>query len=102
MSERKPSSARKGALSTGSATMSATTKAGTPSSTIITRLRVPSIITVAMPTETWNSDSRSSWPSGRSGEAASAKGRARMLSSLQELRSGVEAFHGRSSMACEM
>ena len=39
---------------------------GTPSSTIITRFRVPSSSTVAMPTETWNSDSRSSWPSGRS------------------------------------
>ena len=44
------------------AIISATTIAGTDSSTIITRFSVPSSSTVAMPTDTWNSDSRRSWP----------------------------------------
>ena len=49
MSERKPSSARNGATSTGIAIIAATTIAGTLSSTIITRFSVPSSITLAMP-----------------------------------------------------
>ena len=77
VSERKPMSARNGAYSTGSATITATSVAGTFSSTIITRLSVPTSSVSAMPTETWNSDSRSSRDSGRSGVAASAKGRKR-------------------------
>ena len=60
VSERKPISARNGAYSTGSATISATSVAGTSSSTIITRLSVPTSSVSAMPTETWNSDRRSS------------------------------------------
>jgi hypothetical protein len=79
LSERKPMSARSGANSTGSDTITATSAAGTPSSTIITRLRVPTSSTSAMPTDTWNSDSRSSRDSGRSGVAASANGRKRGL-----------------------
>ena len=38
----------------------ATMVAATPSSTIITRLSVPSSITAAMPTEIWKSDRRRS------------------------------------------
>ena len=60
MSERKPTSARNGANSSGSASMIATIQDGTASSTIITRLSVPISSTAAMPTVTWNSDSRSS------------------------------------------
>ena len=45
--------------------ISATSQAGTPSSRIITRFSVPTSSTRAMPTETWNSDSRSSRGSGR-------------------------------------
>ena len=63
--------------------MMATTVAATESSTIITRFSVPSSITVAMPTDTWNSDSRSSWPIGRPGLAASAKGSSRAVSALR-------------------
>ena len=75
VSERKPRSVRNGAIRTGSAIMKATMVAGTDSSTIITRLSVPSSITVAMPTETWNSDSLSNCPIGNPSLAASAKGR---------------------------
>ncbi len=57
--------------------MMATSEAGTSSSTIITRFSVPTSSTSAMPTEAWNSDSRSRRDSGRSGVAASAKGRKR-------------------------
>ena len=67
-------SARKGAKSTGSATIAATSQAGMPSSTIITRLRVPLSSTSDNPTETWKSDRRRSRKSGSSGVAASAKG----------------------------
>jgi len=59
------------------ATITATSDAGTLSSTIITRLRVPTSSTRAMPTDTWNSDRRNRRGSGRSGDAASAKGRKR-------------------------
>jgi hypothetical protein len=62
VSERKPISARNGANTSGSATISATSQAGTPSSTIITRFSVPTSSAVAMPTDTWNSDRRSSRP----------------------------------------
>jgi len=57
--------------------MMATSDAGTPSSTIITRFSVPTSRTSAMPTDTWNKDSRSRRGRGRSGVAASAKGRKR-------------------------
>ncbi len=57
------------------ATMAATRAAGTFISTIMTRLSVPVSRTVVMPTETWNSDSRSRRPRGSSVVAASAKGR---------------------------
>ena len=77
MSERKPISARNGANTSGSDTITATSQVGTPSSTIITRLSVPFSSTTAMPTETWNSDSRSRRPSGSSAVAASANGRKR-------------------------
>ena len=63
--------------------MIATSETGTPSSTIITRFRVPISSTRAMPTETWNSDRRSSLDSGSSGVAASAKGRKRGPSLIQ-------------------
>ena len=78
MSERWPISARNGAKTIGSATMKATTEAGTPSSTIITRFSVPVSSTIAMPTETWNSDRRSRRDSGRPSLAASANGRKRV------------------------
>ena len=45
------------------------------SSTIMTRFSVPISSTSAMPTVTWNSDSRSRRDNGKSGVAASAKGR---------------------------
>ena len=66
--------ARKGAATSGSATISATSQAAMCSSTIITRFSVPTISAAARPTDTWNSDSRSSRDSGRSAVAASAKG----------------------------
>ena len=44
--------ARSGATTIGSATISATSQAATPSSTIITRFSVPTIKAVAMPTDT--------------------------------------------------
>ena len=59
LSERKPISARNGANSSGSESISATSQTGTPSSTIITRFSVPISSTTAMPTVTWNSDRRS-------------------------------------------
>ena len=71
------SSARKGAYSTGNATITATSVAGTFSSTIITRLSVPTSKVSAMPTDTWNSDRRSNRDNGKSGVAASANGRKR-------------------------
>jgi len=52
LSERKPTSARNGAYSSGSASITATRAAGTCSSTIITRLSVPTSSTSAMPTDT--------------------------------------------------
>ena len=51
----------------------------------MTRLSVPISSTIAMPTETWNSDSRSSRPSGSSVVAASANGRKRVPSRIQPL-----------------
>ena len=50
-SERKPIRARKGANNKGKAIMMATKAAGTLSSTIMTRLRVPISMAKAMPTE---------------------------------------------------
>ena len=64
VSERKPITARNGAAISGSEIVIATSDAGTPSSTIITRFSVPISSTVAMPTDTWNNDSRSSLRSG--------------------------------------
>ena len=75
VSERKPMMARNGDSSSGSATIEATSQAGTASSTIITRFSVPITSASAMPTETWNSDSRSSRDSGSSALTASAIGR---------------------------
>ena len=75
MSDLKPTSARNGANTSGSATISATSQAAMPISTIITRFSVPISSTVAMPTDSWKNDSRSNRPSGNSSVAASAKGR---------------------------
>ncbi len=82
-SERKPISARNGAATSGRATINATSHAPTPNSRIITRLSVPTIRAVAMPTATWNSAKRTRRGSGRSGDAASAKGRNRAGTSAQ-------------------
>ena len=62
MSDLKPTTARNGANTSGSETITATSQAGTPSSTIMTRLSVPISSTTAMPTVTWNSDRRSRRP----------------------------------------
>jgi hypothetical protein len=77
LSERKPIRVRKGAKTSGSASIAATTVADTPSSTIITRFSVPYSITSAIPTDSWNSDSLSRRDSGTSAVATSAKGRNR-------------------------
>ena len=66
--------ARKGAATNGSATISATSQAAMCNSTIITRFSVPTISAAARPTDTWKSDKRSSRDSGRLALAASAKG----------------------------
>ncbi len=79
VSDLKPIRARRGAKNNGSDTAIATTVVGTPSSTIITRLRVPLRSTRAIATETWKSESRSKRPSGNSAVAASANGRKRGL-----------------------
>ena len=63
--------------------MTATSHAGTPSSTIMTRLSVPISSTTARPTETWNNDRRSRRPNGSSGVAASANGRNRVPTCVQ-------------------
>jgi hypothetical protein len=110
VSERKPISARNGANTSGSATISATSQAGTPSSTIITRFSVPFSSTIAMPTDTWNSDRRSSRPSGSSGVAASANGRKRVPTRAQLPPAGVQpsdaaepdSLLATSSSACEV
>ncbi len=52
VSDRWPRKARNGATSTGMAIISATTIAGTLSSTIITRFSVPRSSAVAIPTDT--------------------------------------------------
>jgi hypothetical protein len=52
VSDLNPISARNGANTSGSDTISATSHVGTPSSTIITRLSVPLSSTTAMPTDT--------------------------------------------------
>ena len=84
--------------------MQATIHEGTPSSTIITRFSVPISSTTAMPTVTWNSDSRSSRPIGSSGVAASANGRKRGPKLMSPLTmAALAAFHGRAtSSASEM
>ena len=89
VSERKPTSARNGANTSGSEIITATSQAGTSSSTIITRFSVPISSTTAMPTETWNSDRRSRRPSGNSGVAASANGRNRVPTCVQVRASRV-------------
>jgi hypothetical protein len=78
LSDLNPISVRSGANTSGKATIAATRLDERPSSTIITRLSVPVTSTAAIPTEIWNSDSRSRRPSGRSSVAASAKGRKRV------------------------
>ncbi len=75
VSDRKPTNARNGANTSGRPTIADTSHADMPSSTIITRFSVPISSTVAMPTVTWNSDSRSSRFSGSVSLAASANGR---------------------------
>ena len=77
VSDLKPITARNGANSSGSEIMIPTSEAGTSSSTIMTRLSVPTSSVNAMPTDTWNKESRSRRPSGKSGVATSAKGRKR-------------------------
>ena len=62
----------------GMATAKATHQAGTCSSTIMTRLSVPTSNAVTMPITTWNSDRRSKRAMGSSGEAASANGMKRV------------------------
>ena len=52
MSDLNPIKARNGAKTKGSASIPPTSVAGTPSSTIITRFKVPIIKTSAMPTVT--------------------------------------------------
>ena len=104
MSDRKPTSARNGANTSGSETMRATSQAGTPSSTIMTRFSVPISSTTAMPTETWNSDRRSRRPSGSSAVAASANGRKRGPSTIQ-VRASVwlmRIMSARISSACDV
>ena len=64
-------------LKSGREIMVATSALGTPSSTIMTRLRVPFSSTSAIATETWNRERRSNRPSGSSPVAASANGRSR-------------------------
>jgi hypothetical protein len=66
-----------GAKIIGKETIIDTSDAGTLSSTIITRFRVPTNNTKAMPTDTWNRDSLSNLPRGNSEDAASAKGKKR-------------------------
>ena len=88
-----PISARSGANSSGSDTIAATTEADMPSSTIITRLSVPVSSTAAIPTDTWNSDSRSSRPSGSSSVAASANGRKRVPTRFQKALIARRARH---------
>ena len=66
--------ARAGAKINGKPTMAATSQAGTPNSTIMTRFSVPISKTIAMPTVTWNKLSRSKRPIGSVGDATSAKG----------------------------
>jgi hypothetical protein len=61
----------------GKETIIDTSDAGICNSTIITRFKVPTKSTRAMPTDTWNRDSLSNLPSGSSAEAASAKGKNR-------------------------
>ena len=61
----------------GKETMIDTSDAGTCNSTIITRFKVPTKSTRAIPTDTWNKDSLSNLLSGNSAEAASAKGKKR-------------------------
>jgi hypothetical protein len=60
------------------ATAKATHQAGTCSSTIMTRLSVPTSSAVTMPITTWNSDRRNRRAIGSSGEAASANGMKRV------------------------
>jgi hypothetical protein len=66
-----------GAKIMGKETMIDTSDAGTRSSTIITRFKVPTNSTRAIPTDTWNRDSLNNLPRGSSAEAASAKGKNR-------------------------
>ena len=97
-------SARNGAKSSGSDSISATSQEGTPSSTIITRFSVPMSSTAAMPTVTWNSESRSRRGIGSSAEPASAKGRMLRTDAHQAFdQNGAGAVHERrASTACEM
>ena len=95
MSDLNPTSARNGAKTSGSAIIVATSQTGTPSSTIITRFSVPMSSTTAMPTETWNSDRRSSFASGSSSAPTSAKGSRLVPSFIQALAEPQDLFIGR-------
>ena len=89
---------RKGANTSGREIIKATTQAGRPSSTIITRFSVPISSTAAIPTVTWNSDRRSSRPSGSSAVAASANGSIPTPTLRQDhLRMGAGLAHRRTS-----
>ena len=64
----------------------------------MTRLSVPTSSVNAMPTDTWNSDRRSSRGSGRSGVAASANGRKRgPMRAQREIRLRLMRFMAGSS-----
>jgi hypothetical protein len=85
-------SARKGAINKGKATIKDTKVAETPNSTIITRLRVPTSMTMAMPTESWKSDKRSRRESGKSSLAASAKGKNRDPNWVKDLAKKIDVL----------
>ena len=59
------------------ATITATRLVGTPNSTIMTRFKVPTNSTRAMPTDTWNKDKRNKRLSGKSALTASVNGNSR-------------------------
>ena len=75
---------------------------------IITRFKVPTISAVAMPTTTWNSDSRSSRDSGSSadgciGKRQPARGDALPVETGHQAAAGDEETHARfNSNACEV
>ncbi|MCR9180748.1 MAG: hypothetical protein NXH71_11050 [Erythrobacteraceae bacterium] len=83
VSERNPISARNGATNSGRASITPTIVDATSSSTIITRLSVPTRRVSDIPTENWMSESLSRRDSGRSSLAASANGSSRLPQPIQ-------------------